>query len=514
MPKRKRSGASPAATDNNDANPALARQRSKLLPLLDRSKKTLIKTLKLARGFERQKLSRRLKTAQTANDAATAERVGREIEALKALRFERLAEVGLGRQLGRVKRVREHEAVPPWVLRAGMKGAAGEERKEVLDLQARLFNARATRVAMDKIVEDVRECLGVVGEEKGGVKEKKAKMEKKSAKTTRKQEEEEEFDSESEEAEGRDGQGDAAGDDFDSEDEFAGFSDRIAASSDEEEDDELRVPPGYKPTRDLSVTPDPSPAASEDEQDEDEALASADGSNDENDDDEQQASDASLLEEESEEEEEEEEQEQEDTAMASPSRSASPEAPSKPSRTAAIAAAAAPTKSTFIPSLSAVGYISGSDSDGPEPEDVDEAVAPRRKNRRGQRARQAIWEKKYGEKAAHVQKQQQQQQQQQHKAKTDRNAGWDAKRGATDGAARGKGAKGGVKFGGAGARGGPKGKGKDSGTAANTTALGKRKVPAHRDDEGKLHPSWEAKKRLKEQASAKVQFLGKKITFD
>ncbi|KAK7526204.1 Bud-site selection protein [Phyllosticta citriasiana] len=487
MPKRKRSGASPAATDNYDANPALARQRSKLLPLLDRSKRTLIKTLKLARGFERQKLSRRLKTAQTANDAATAERVGREIDALKALRFERLAEVGLGRQLGRVKRVREHEAVPPWVLRAGMKGAVAEERKEMLDLQARLFNARATRVAMDKIVEDVRECLGVVGEEKGGLKEDKAKMEKKSAKTTRKQEEEEEFDSESEE------------------DEFAGFSDRIAASSDdEEEDDELRVPPGYKPTRDLSVTPDPSPAASEDEQDEDEALASADGSNDENDDDEQQASDASLLEEE--ESEEEEQEEQEDAAIASPSRSASPEAPSKPSRTAAIAAAA-PTKSTFIPSLSAVGYISGSDSDGAEPEDIDEAVAPRRKNRRGQRARQAIWEKKYGEKAAHVQKQQ-------HKAKTDRNAGWDAKRGATDGAGRGKGAKVGVKFGIA-ARGGPKSTvGKDSGTAANTTALGKRKVAAHRDDEGKLHPSWEAKKRLKEQASAKVQFQGKKITFD
>ncbi|KAK8157763.1 Bud-site selection protein [Phyllosticta citrichinensis] len=486
MPKRKRSGASPAPAD--DINPALARQRAKLLPLLDRSKKTLIKTLKLARGFERQKLSRRLKTAQTANDAATAARVAREIDAVKALQFERLAEVGLGRLLGKVKRVREHEALPPWVLRAGLKGASAEERKEVLDLQARLFNARATRVAMDAIVEDVRACLGVEAEEKGkkkvGVKENKAKPEEKnSAKTTRKQVEEEDADSESEEAEGHDGQGD----DVDSEDEFAGFSDRIAASSDEEEevDDVLRVPPGYKPTRDLSVTPDPSPAASE-EDEEDEALASIHESDDDND--EQQPSEVSLQEEES------------DAAIASPSLSPSPEPPSRATR------AAAPTKSTFIPSLSAVGYISGSDS-GSEPEDIDEAVAPPRKNRRGQRARQAIWEKKYGEKAAHMQKQQQ-------KAKTDRNAGWDAKRGATtaDGG-RNKGVaarKGAARFDGGQGRSGPD---KDSSTAANTTALGKRKV-AHRDDEGKLHPSWEAKKRLKEQASAKVEFQGKKITFD
>ncbi|KAK8182425.1 hypothetical protein BC567DRAFT_219876, partial [Phyllosticta citribraziliensis] len=105
-------------------------------------------------------------------------------------------------------------------------------------------------------------------------------------------------------------------------------------------------------------------------------------------------------------------------------------------------------------------------------------------------------------------------QKQQQKAKKDRNAGWDAKRGATTAAdgGRNKGVaarRGGARFGGGQGSGGPS---KDSSTAANTTALGKRKV-AHRDDEGKLHPSWEAKKRLKEQASAKVEFQGKKITF-
>ncbi|KAK8190008.1 Bud-site selection protein [Phyllosticta capitalensis] len=530
MPKRKRSGASPAHDD--DVNPLLARQRSKLLPLLDRSKKQLVKTLKLARGFERQKLSRRLKTAAaSANDGATVARVTREIEALKSVRFEALAEVGLGRQLAKVKRVREHEAVPPWVLRAGSKGSAelvggkekvggrkgkdgddggeaeGEEgqgentkveigKKEILDLQARLFNAKATREVMGKIVDEVRACLGVLGDEKGGdnksAKKGKDTDDKKSAKPSKRKEEVEsqsEVELDNEELD-RDIEEDGA-DDGDSEDEFAGFSDRIAASSDEEEDDDdnigVRIPPGYKPTRDLSVTPDPSPAASEDEDEEEVELASTD-SNSEDDDEEQHA-----------------------TFSPSASTSTSPPPPTKSKRTELAATTAAPTKSTFIPSLSAVGYISGSDSDASDPEDVDERVAPPRKNRRGQRARQAIWEKKYGEKAAHVQKAQQ-------KAKTDRNAGWDAKRGATDGGARGKGGKGGFQGKGAGAgKFGAarynKGSGEASGTAANTTALGKRKTP-HRDDEGKLHPSWEAKKRLKEQASANVKFEGKKITFD
>ncbi|KAK8210632.1 Bud-site selection protein [Phyllosticta capitalensis] len=539
MPKRKRSSGALPAHDDDDVNPTLARQRSKLLPLLDRSKKQLVKTLKLARGFERQKLSRRLKTAAaaSANDGgATVARVTREIEALKTMRFEALAEVGLGRQLAKVKRVREHEAVPPWVLRAGSKGSAelvggkekvggrkgkdgddggeaegeGEEgqgedtkveigKKEILDLQARLFNAKATREVMGKIVDEVRACLGVLGDEKGGdnksAKKGKDTDDKKSAKPSKRKEEVESLSEEAVDVEEPDRviEGDGA-DDGDSEDEFAGFSDRIAASSDEEEDDDdnigVRIPPGYKPTRDLSVTPDPSPAASEDEDEEEVGLASTD-SNSEDDDEEQHA-----------------------TFSPSASTSTSPPSPTKSKRTELAATTAAPTKSTFIPSLSAVGYISGSDSDASDPEDVDERVAPLRKNRRGQRARQAIWEKKYGEKAAHVQKAQ-------HKAKTDRNAGWDAKRGATDGGAgaRGKGGKGAFHQGkGAGAgrfRAARynKGSGEASGTAANTTALGKRKTP-HRDDEGKLHPSWEAKKRLKEQASANVKFEGKKITFD
>ncbi|RXK38513.1 hypothetical protein M231_04279 [Tremella mesenterica] len=63
--------------------------------------------------------------------------------------------------------------------------------------------------------------------------------------------------------------------------------------------------------------------------------------------------------------------------------------------------------STFLPSL-ATGFISGDSSDPDLDSDIDDSglVGKRgkveRKNRRGQRARQAIWEKKYGKGAKHV----------------------------------------------------------------------------------------------------------------
>ncbi|KAH9812312.1 BUD22-domain-containing protein [Melampsora americana] len=63
-----------------------------------------------------------------------------------------------------------------------------------------------------------------------------------------------------------------------------------------------------------------------------------------------------------------------------------------------------PTSSTFLPALN-VGYVDGSDGS-----DLDDPVYDRleremgRKNRRGQRARRAIWEKKFGKGAKHLQK--------------------------------------------------------------------------------------------------------------
>jgi hypothetical protein len=172
------------------------------------------------------------------------------------------------------------------------------------------------------------------------------------------------------------------------------------------------------------------------------------------------------------------------------------EAP-KPLRTMATKA----STSTFVPSLNMVGYWSGSES---EASDVEEHVAPR-KNRRGQRARQQIWEKKYKDTAKHLSAEA--------KAKQKgRDAGWDPKRGATgkeDSWRKGKGST-------------WKGKdfsGENGGANAVPVAVVKRgtgiaiKKNGGKDDDGPLHPSWEAKKVAKSKIAI-VPFQGKKITFD
>lgn len=150
-----------------------------------------------------------------------------------------------------------------------------------------------------------------------------------------------------------------------------------------------------------------------------------------------------------------------------------------------------PSGSTFLPTLMG-GYISGSESAS----DVD--VAPPKK-RRGQRARQAIWEKKFGDKAKHLSRPRD-------KGKGGRDAGWDGKRGAVDGGEQGQRTpwKKGVRN--------PLAKQGGGGGGEGATEVKKKKPPLKKDDEGPLHPSWEAKKKAKD--SEKVAFAGSKITFD
>lgn len=159
----------------------------------------------------------------------------------------------------------------------------------------------------------------------------------------------------------------------------------------------------------------------------------------------------------------------------------------------------------FMPSLTMGGYVEGSDSD-PEPFDDQ----PQRKNRRGQRARQAIWEKKFGKGAKHLQKD---------AAKTGKGAGpgkrdegWDPKRGAHSGStAPSKGYK-------------PrwqqdreqrKRSGEDAASGGNAMELGPRKASKKLSHEPQgLHPSWEAAKRVKEQKQQGASFSGRKMVFD
>lgn len=145
--------------------------------------------------------------------------------------------------------------------------------------------------------------------------------------------------------------------------------------------------------------------------------------------------------------------------------------------------------SQFLPSLMA-GYVSGGDSD-PDADWYEKQGKKRgppekkqRKNRMGQQARQALWEKKFGARANHVKKQEEQRQQEL-REKAARKAAWLAKR-------RG-------------------------GNAPAGDAEGK-KEGKEKKEEGPLHPSWEAARKAKEKqaqvAAALAKPQGKKITFD
>lgn len=129
----------------------------------------------------------------------------------------------------------------------------------------------------------------------------------------------------------------------------------------------------------------------------------------------------------------------------------------------------------FLPTL-ATGYISGSDDE--DDIDANDSVVRQatstRKNRRGQRARQKIWEQKYGRRAKHIVKQKQENYEKQ-KAKQERQERREQKR-----------------------------------LKMEEDRKQQQQQKAKEFDSKPLHPSWQAKKKV----SAPVKFEGKKMKFD
>ncbi|KAH8114528.1 Bud-site selection protein [Phellopilus nigrolimitatus] len=195
--------------------------------------------------------------------------------------------------------------------------------------------------------------------------------------------------------------------------------------------------------------------------------------------------------------------------------------------------------STFLPSLS-VGFINaGSDSEWSDAE-ADLADSSLKKNRRGQRARKAIWEKKYGKHANHLKKSREiagDSEKPSYSSRERRNRG--AERG---GAIRGRGrsnANSSVHAPPTHSSGPPagRGQGRESGprqgygdhqpqgdngwkTRQDHTLVPRKSVntdaPSHgaKEDGKPLHPSWEAKRKLKEkQSAAIVPPQGTRMTF-
>ncbi|WVQ83586.1 hypothetical protein IAT38_005727 [Cryptococcus sp. DSM 104549] len=166
--------------------------------------------------------------------------------------------------------------------------------------------------------------------------------------------------------------------------------------------------------------------------------------------------------------------------------------------------------SIFLPSLSA-GFTRGNDSDSDpdldfDPNGVAGSKVPERKNRRGQRARQAIWEKKYGKNAKHVVKQREEDEKAPKKVAgkmMSRDAGWGAKAGDAPAPRAG-----------AGAGGASGGRGGYAGRPAAPHQPVAAPAPASGDKAKALHPSWEAARLRKEKMSAVQAAKPNKIVFD
>ncbi|KAG0693183.1 Bud-site selection protein [Suillus ampliporus] len=158
-----------------------------------------------------------------------------------------------------------------------------------------------------------------------------------------------------------------------------------------------------------------------------------------------------------------------------------------------------PAQSAFLPSLS-VGFIRG-DSDTDFSDSEERAADAVKKNRRGQRARRAIWEKKFGRHANHVMKQKD-------ASKASNRPGPPSSIAAVRNDHRhhmnGNRDSDGAPFSGRRRDARIPDKNRDDVSAYHT--------PGNRKDERSLHPSWEAKK--KQQNVAIVPAQGTRIVFN
>lgn len=169
------------------------------------------------------------------------------------------------------------------------------------------------------------------------------------------------------------------------------------------------------------------------------------------------------------------------------------EASPKPRSTVAKATSKlAGVTSTFLPSLS-VGFTRG-ESDGSDWSD-DDGKTTERKNRRGQRARRAIWEKKFGKNANHKKVEQQAAKASNHRPRSDANG------------PRNRHAVNMVKPIVDHRKDHPQNRqAADTGWGqrTGTSAFSQTATPAQRENKEKLHPSWEAKRKLKEKQNAGI----------
>ncbi|KAF3903974.1 hypothetical protein AA313_de0200412 [Arthrobotrys entomopaga] len=443
MPKRKRSDfesssskGAPVPFANTDEPPeilnhpeessrSIAIQQQTIEQKIHHHRILLKRALKTAKGFEQQKLGKRIKSARKGRLPSAkgkdgkdeVERLDKELEELKNIDLQELATTYLNKTLLKNRQLSTSKYFPPSVVKE-----AEEHSKlpvptgPIANVCARLLNANPVKEAVKEIIGNLGRLLGLEeGDEETTTKikdveskeraESKPGIHGKSQRTANDANIDDNSESESEEADMLDGDdevvhpsmlkdlatkylqsGGAVSSDEDEEEE--GMDERIAWSSaeDDNESDELSDDEDDRPRgRSMSITPIP--------EDELRALEAA----------ENEDLDISLSE-------DEDELETDDEAPSPPpkksqskkqtQKQALPPAPSGPI-----------TSSSFLPTLM-TGYISGSDSDatsasstrGNKKKKTGPPAKKARKNRMGQQARRALAEKKFGTSANHIKK--------------------------------------------------------------------------------------------------------------
>ncbi|KAI6783524.1 BUD22 family protein-like protein [Emericellopsis cladophorae] len=436
------------------------RKRASELTLSDVLEKhdTLIaRALKTAKGFERQRLSKRLRDADVTPEKKA--RLEREIAVLKTIDLHTTAKAHLASSLLKVKAISARGDLPEELRRGVPKvELEGEEKTALHNVTSGLFNRKDVKASVDEAIRIVCAMLEVPPPPKKGQKQT-VKVEKEEVDMPDEERDEEVTDFEGFQSDvdepgpsidakskKKDAEGDASSDEDDldlgeEEDELSKYDHLLGGSSDSESELDDETIARFKGTEKVNLDD----ISSGSESDVDDVTA--------------------------------------------PEASRSPSPPPPKPKKAKKEAAPAPkptTSSAFLPSLMG-GYVSGSESAS----DID--IAPPKK-RLGQKQRQAIAEKKYGGQAKHLAKQKAQ--------KGGRDAGWDLQRGAVDGDGRRR----------TPWKKGPKGPPRDRSTATDRPVKPPPK-PKTRDDTGVLHPSWEAAKKAKE-AKKQLAFSGSKITFD
>ncbi|KMP01306.1 hypothetical protein CIRG_01446 [Coccidioides immitis RMSCC 2394] len=432
MPKRKREESNEAPAIDLGAQ-RLTIRAARLEQKIEHGIQQIHRALKTARGFERQKLGRRQKHAQSKNENALLFRLSEEVQALKSLDLLEVSRKHLIKQLMKTKRIAESIVFTQLDI-SKQHVFNGKKEGPEANVTARLFSSNPVKAVIPGIMDGIRGLLGLENAKspthRPSTGEKSSQSLKMAAPKTQPRIETPGVNPE-------DVSMDEEGNDFD----FSQFDDRLASSSGSESEDDdgntvqRREERRYDPIEDLSLSPTPSTTDSK-------------------------SPPATVV-----------------------KSSKSSKATQKPSTT------------TFLPSLTMGGYWSGTESDAED--DIAAAAITPRKNRMGQQARRKLWEKKFGANANHVRKQTE---------SRNRDSGWDLRRGAMSqediGRGRGKGGKFRGQF-----------KTHDEPSTQNERPRNPRGVVKRDQDQGPLHPSWEAAKKAKEKKS-QANFQGKKVVFD